>query len=52
MTYVIHKAKVGYIVRPEQYMRDGYSSVINDWAAFDTWEQAAEWVGKQFKEQP
>lgn len=50
MTYVIVKAEVGYIVRPD-YNRNsniGYSP-DESWAAFDTWEQASAWLAKKFE---
>ena len=48
MSYVIIKAVVGYIVRPDNY-RLGEQYSVTEWAAFDTWEQASAWIGKQFK---
>lgn len=51
MSYVIVKAEVGFIVRPDYGRRDG--GVYWDdttWAAFDTWEQASNWLAKKFSE--
>ena len=50
MTFVIVKAQVGYIVRPESYrMGDSSYASIQEWAAFDSWEQASAWIGEQFR---
>lgn len=53
MNFVIIKAQVGYIVRPDTFrMGDGAYSEISMWAAFDSWEQASAWIGEQFRKQP
>jgi hypothetical protein len=49
MTFVITKAKVGYIVRPESMRAGTDYSPIQDWAAFDSWEQASVWIGEQLR---
>lgn len=49
MTYIIVKAKVGYIVHREAGRHEALS--VEDFAAFDTWDQAAAWIGEQFQEQ-
>ena len=48
MSYIILKAKVGFIVMPS-FSRGEYSEPTQ-YAAFDTWEQAAQWIGERFKE--
>lgn len=47
MTFVIIKATVGYIVRPNGMMH--MPNELEGWAAFDSWEQASAWIGEQFR---
>jgi hypothetical protein len=50
MSFVIVKAQVGFIVRPNNEHPDrGMFSSISDLAAFDTWEQASAWIGVHFE---